>query len=198
VTYDEVFRRLKQRGLAGVQLVTSDDHQGLKLAVRRHFQGASWQRCQVHFTRNLLGRVARKHRKAPAEDLKRVFNAPTLEWAKEAAEEIADRWRETHPAVAEKLEEGIEACLTCYAFPAAHQKPIRTTNGLERLNQEIKRRTRVVRFFPNPDSCLRLVTALCIEQNEEWVSGKRLLDMALLEDPESRDQAGEGVMELAA
>ena len=196
-TYDDVFRRLKQRGLSGVQLVTSDDHQGLKQAVRRHFQGAGWQRCQVHFTRNLMGRVARKYRKALGEDLKRIFTAPDVEWARAAAEEVAGRWRQTHPSVAEKLEEDLEATLTCYAFPTAHQKRIRTTNGLERLNQEIKRRTRVVRIFPNPESCLRLVTALCVEQSEEWVSGKRYLDMTLLEDADSQEKAREGVVELA-
>src|SRR5690625_1530392 len=90
-TYDEVFRSLKERGLRGVQLVTSDDHQGLKKAVRRHFQGASWQRCQVHFTRNLMGRITRKHRKALAGDLKAIWNAPTYEWALEAAQEVASK-----------------------------------------------------------------------------------------------------------
>src|SRR5690625_2368783 len=121
-----------------------------------------------------------------------------VEWARAAAEEVAGRWRQTHPSVAEKLEEDLEATLTCFAFPTSHQKRIRTTNGLERLNQEIKRRTRVVRIFPNPDSCLRLVTALCIEQSEEWVSGKRYLDMTLLEDADTEEEAREGVVELAA
>jgi putative transposase len=112
--------------------------------------------------------------------------------------DVADRWRESHPAVAEKPEEGLEATLPCYAFPSTHQKRIRTTNGLERLNQEIKRRTRLVRIFPNPDSCLRLVTALFIEQSEKRASAKRYLDMTLLEDPNFGDETREGVMELAA
>jgi transposase-like protein len=84
----------------------------------------------------------------------------------------------SHPAVARLLEEGIEDCLACLAFPLAHRARIRTTNGLERLHEEIKRRTRVVRIFPNPEACLRLVTAFCVEQSEEWVSGRRYLDMA--------------------
>ena len=187
-TYQELFRHLKERGLRGVRLITSDDHQGLKAAISRHFQGASWQRCQVHFARNLLGRVGKKDRKRLAEDLRRVFNAPTLEWAREAATEVADAWRKTHPSLAVLLEEGIETCLTCFSFPASHRLKIRSTNGLERLNQEIKRRTRVVRIFPNPASCLRLVTALCLEQSEEWVSGKRYLDMSWLSEPAEQEE----------
>jgi putative transposase len=187
-TYQELFRHLKERGLRGVRLITSDDHQGLKAAISRHFQGASWQRCQVHFARNLLGRVGKKDRKRLAEDLRRVFNAPTLEWAREAATEVADAWRKTHPSLAVLLGEGIETCLTCFSFPASHRLKIRSTNGLERLNQEIKRRTRVVRIFPNPANCLRLVTALCLEQSEEWVSGKRYLDMSWLSEPAEQEE----------
>lgn len=197
-TYQDLFRSLKDRGLRGVQLVTSDDHQGLKNAVRRHFQGASWQRCQVHFARNVLGRVARKHRKSLAADLKGIFSAPTFIWAQEAALDVAEKWRETHPAVAEHLETGTEACLTCHAFPATHQRRIRTTNGIERLNQEIKRRTSVVRIFPNRASCLRLVTALCAEQSEEWLSGRRYLDTSLLEAEATTQANDEEVASMAA
>lgn len=186
-TYQEVFRRLKERGLRGVQLITSDDHQGLKAAIRRHFQGVAWQRCQVHFTRNLLGRVGRKDRKRFAEDLRRVWGAPTLAWAHEAVVEVAQAWQRSHPTVARHLEQEIEPCLTCYTSPASHRLRIRSTNGLERLHQEIKRRTRVVRIFPNRASCLRLVTALCLEQSEEWVSGKRYLDMSWLSEPAEQE-----------
>jgi putative transposase len=94
------------------------------------------------------------------------------------AEAVAARWESTHPAVARLLEEAVEDCLACLAFPLAHRPRIRTTNGMERLNEEIKRRTRVVRIFPNPEACLRLVTALCVEQSEEWVSGRRYLEMS--------------------
>ena len=187
-TYQELFRRLKERGLRGVRLITSDDHQGLKAAIGRHFQGVAWQRCQVHFSRNLLGRVGKKDRKHLAEDLRRVFNAPALEWAREAASEAARSWSKSHPVLARQFEEGIEACLTCFSFPAPHRLKIRSTNGLERLNQEIKRRTRVVRIFPNTDSCLRLVTALCLEQSEEWISGKRYLDMSWLTEPAGEEE----------
>jgi transposase-like protein len=180
-TYDELFRQLKDRGLGGVRLVTSDNHRGLKSAIGRHFQGASWQRCQVHFLRNANGKVARKHRKALTRDLKGIFAAPSRQWAMKDAGDVVERWSETHPTVARWIEEGIEDTLACYAFPESHRRRLRSTNGLERFNQEIKRRTRVVRIFPNRASCLRLVTALCVEQSEEWLSGRRYLDMTLLE-----------------
>lgn len=179
-TYRAVFRDLKARGLTGVRLVTSDDHAGLRAAIDRYFQGAAWQRCQVHYQRNLLGRVGASKRGDLAADLRRLFTAPTPTQARTTAEQIAARWRGTHPAVARSLEEESEACFACLAFPLAHQARIRTTNGLERLNQELKRRTRVIRIFPNREACLRLVTALCIEQSEEWESGRQYLDMTEL------------------
>jgi transposase-like protein len=182
-TYDELFTDLKNRGLTGVQLVTSDEHRGLVAAVRKHFQGTAWQRCQVHFQRNALGKVARKHRKALTGDLKAVFAAPSKAWALEAAREVVERWSASHPAVAEWIDESIEDTLACFAFPEPHRRRIRTTNGLERFNQEIKRRSNVVRIFPNPDACLRLATALAAEQSEEWLSGRRYLDMSLLDEP---------------
>jgi transposase-like protein len=176
-TYHELFRSLKGRGLRGVRLVTSDDHPGLEAAIARHFQGASWQRCQFHYSKNLLKLVGSKRRAELAEGLRDVFACPTRQTALEVAGELADRWRGSHPKVAEHVEEHVEECLACLSFPASHRKRIRTTNGLERLNQEIKRRTRVVRIFPNREACLRLVTALVVEQSEEWVSGRRYLNM---------------------
>lgn len=181
-TYHELFRSLKGRGLSGVELVVSDDHEGLKAAVSRHFQGASWQRCQVHYSRNLLGMVGAKRREELGASVRGVFAAPTRGTALGLASELADRWRQSHPKVADHLDEHIEECLTCLSFPESHRKRIRTTNGPERLNQEIKRRTRVVRIFPNPQACLRLVTALAVEQSEEWVTGRRYLDMEELEE----------------
>ncbi len=179
-TYMAVFRDLKARGLRGVRLVTSDDHAGLRAAIERYFQGAGWQRCQVHYTRNLVGMVGASKRKELTADLRVLFSATTLTQARIIADPIADRWRGTHPAVARSLEEESEACFACLAFPLAHQARIRTTNGLERLNQELKRRTRVIRIFPNREACLRLVTALCAEQSEEWESGWQYLDMTEL------------------
>ena len=187
-TYQAVFRDLKARGLRGVRLVTSDDHAGLRAAIDRYFQGAGWQRCQVHYQRNLLGMVGASKRADLVADLRRLFIATTAEQARVLANQIADTWRGTHPALARSLEEESEACFACLAFPLAHQQRIRTTNGMERLNQELKRRTRVIRIFPNREACLRLVTALCMEQSEEWESGWQYLDMTEL-PPVSRQEA---------
>jgi len=182
-TYRELFRSLKRRGLSGVELVVSDDHEGLKAAIARHFQGASHQRCQVHYSRNLLGMVGYARRKELASDLRAIFAAPDRKQALRIASSVADEWRKkkSNEKVAEHLEEHIEECLSCLAFPESHRRRIRTTNGLERLNQEIRRRSRVVRIFPNERSCLRLVTALAVEQSEEWITGRRYLDMGELE-----------------
>ncbi len=188
-TYQDLFRSLKARGLSGVELVVSDDHEGLKAAIDRHFQGTSHQRCQVHYARNLLGMVGAKRRKELAADLRAIFAQASRERALGMAFEVAGRWREEgYEKVACHIEENIEECLTCLAFPESHRRRIRTTNGLERLNQEIKRRTRVVRIFPNPQACLRLVSALCVEQSEEWVTGRRYLDMSELAEQRREDE----------
>jgi putative transposase len=177
-TYQECFRQLKARGLQGVELVTSDDHRGLVAAVKRHFQGTSWQRCQVHFARGLLGLVGATKRAALGAGLRTVFAAQTIEEARRLACEFADEWRTTHPQVAAQIDEHIDECFACYGFPPSQRIRLRTTNGLERLNEEIKRRARVVRIFPNRDACLRLATALCAEQSDDWVTGKQYLDIS--------------------
>lgn len=194
-TYHQLFRSLKGRGLRGVELVVSDDHEGLKAAVSRHFQGTSWQRCQVHYQRNLLGMVGAKGRKELAAELRAVFAATSREQALGMASEVARRWRgKGYEKVACHIEENIEECLACLSFPEGHRRRIRTTNGQERLNQEIKRRTLVVRIFPNPQACLRLVTALAVEQSEEWVTGRRYLDMRDLEEQRHEELEAERVM----
>jgi len=181
-TYHTLFAGLKARGLSGVVLVTSDAHTGLKAAIARHFQGASWQRCQVHFDRDCLKTVAFKHRAQLASDLKGIWAATTTATALDVAAHVADAWRETHPKIAQAIDENVEECLTVLRFPAGHRLFLRTNNALERFNQEIKRRTRVVRIFPNEDSCLRLVSALCVETSEEWMTNRRFLDMDSLNE----------------
>jgi putative transposase len=168
-------------------LVVSDEHEGLKSAIARHFQGAAHQRCQVHYARNLIGMVSYADRKELAADLRGVFAAPDRRSALELASSVANKWRQKgHEKVACHVEEHIEDSLSCLAFPESHHRRIRTTNGLERLNQEIKRRTRVVRIFPNTEACLlRMVTALAVEFSEEWVTGRRYLDMRELEEHRS-------------
>ena len=118
-----------------MKLVVSDDHEGLKAAVSRHFQGASWQRCQVHYARNLLGMVSYASRKELGAELRAIFAAPAREQALTIASSVAEKWRKKkgNEKVAEHIEERLEECLTCLAFPEAHRRRIRTTNGLERL-----------------------------------------------------------------
>jgi putative transposase len=189
-TYQNLFCSLKTRGLKGVELVVSDDHEGLKAAIFRHFQGASHQRCQVHYTRNLLGMVSFAKRKELGVDLRAIFAAPDREGALTIASSVAEKWhKKGHEKVSEHIEEHVEECLSCLAFPESHHRRIRTTNGLERLNQEIKRRTRVVRIFPNRQACcLRLVTALAVEVSEKWLTGRRYLEMRELEEYRLRER----------
>src|SRR3712207_2533205 len=195
-TYHALFRSPKTRGLGAAELVVSDDQEGLKAAIERHFQAASWQRCQVHYARDLLGMVGAKKRKELAAELRSIFATTSREQALRIASEVADRWRgKGHEKVACHLEEHIEECLTCLAFPGSHRRRIRATNGLERFNQELKRRTRVVRIFPNREACLRLVTALAVEQSEEWLTSRRYLDMEELRElRRSEERETNGVM----
>src|SRR5690606_4635483 len=136
--YDGLFRRLKNRGSRGVRLISSDDHCGLVNAIQRHFQGVAWQRCQVHIARDALRKVGRKHQKTVSEDMRAVCNAASLEWARELRDEVIERWAKTRPAVAEWLETALEDGLACFSFPESHRRRIRSTNGLERFNQELK------------------------------------------------------------
>ena len=175
-TWSDVFKDLKGRGLEGVQYVVSDDHEGLVAAVQRYFQGAVWQRCQVHLVRNLLAKVSRGDRPWVLEGWREVREAKTLEEARARLRELVETLEAKYPEVATWLEEAGEEALAVYALPEEHRKRMRSTNMLERLNQELKRRTRVVRIFPDGPSCLRLVTALAMETSEEW-EARIYLDM---------------------
>jgi putative transposase len=139
--------------------------------------------------------VGATRRKELAADLRGVFAAPDRSSALGLASSAAEKWGgKGYPKVAEHIEEHVEECLTCLAFPESHRRRIRTTNGLERFNQEIKRRTNVVRIFPNRGACLRLVTALAVEQSEEWLTGRRYLDMReLLEEHRREERQTKGV-----
>jgi putative transposase len=168
-TWSEVFAELRQRGLGGVRYVVSDDHRGLRAAIDRYFQGALWQRCQVHLVRNVLARVAQGDRARVVALLRAVTQPSTVEEARQRLKEAAAALRVRYPGVAALLEEQGEEMLTVYQVPPAHRKQLCSTNMLERYQQELRRRTRVVRIFPSEGSCLRLVTALAIETSEEWL-----------------------------
>ena len=178
--WSDLFRDLKGRGLSGVQLVTSDNHEGIKAAARRFFQGSSWQRCQCHFMKNALSLAAKGQKDELKADLRAIFDSDDIEALLLRIEETVRKWSERRPAVADKLDDEIVDCLACFCFPSAHRVRIRTTNALERLNEEIRRRTRVVRIFPNEGSALRLIATLAAEQSEDWT--RRYLDMSLLEE----------------
>jgi len=178
--YNDLFRSLRDRGVGGVLLVTSDDHRGLVASIKRYFCGAAWQRCQTHFQREALSKVSYRLRAGLAADIAAVFAEDDRGAAMARAAEAADRWRGVSPRAAAMLDDGIEDCLSALAFPAEHRKSIRTNNMMERLNEEIRRRDRVVGIFPNEASALRLICSLCADRSEDWATGRPYLDMDLL------------------
>ncbi len=176
-----VLDRLKSRGLKGVQFIVSDDHQGLVKSVKQKFQGAGWQRCQVHFMRNFMSKFSRKDTKEYILKLKDIFAAPDIEQARERKEKLVKELETVKPKIADWLDADIESCFTVYSLPSEHKKRMRSTNMIERFNQELLRRSRVIRIFPNDDSCLRLFGTMCMEQSEQWQTGCRYLDMSLID-----------------
>jgi len=175
-TWDETFRWLKSRGLKGVMFLISDQHGGLVEAAAKHFQGASWQRCQVHLMRNILGQCARRHRADVAAAAKLVLQAPDMIEAKRHLAEFVERFAKTAPKSVECLEAGFEDAMAVMSLPEKYRKRLRSTNMQERLNEEVRRRERVIRIFPNDESALRLIGALLAEQNEVWQE-RKYLDM---------------------
>ncbi len=167
---------LLERGLRGVELIISDAHSGLLAARRAVFGGVPWQRCQFHLQQNAQAYVPKQElKKEVAAAIRAIFTAPSLHEAKRLLAETVERYRTVASKLATWMEETLPEGLIVFAFPPAHWRLIRTTNGLERLIQEIRRRTRVARLFPNEASCLRLVTAVVMEISEEWETGKAYL-----------------------
>lgn len=172
--WSEFFRDLKARGLTGVQLVISDAHAGLMRAIQVVFQGASWQRCRVHFMRNVLARVPKVAGPMVAAIIRTIFvPRGKRDLVHAQFEEVVTMLERSHPAVAELLAEAKDDLLAFTEFPAQHWQQIWSTNPLERLNKEIKRRTNVVGTFPNPDALLRLTRHVLIEQHDEWDAAER-------------------------
>jgi len=176
VHWRQFLESLVARGLQGVELIISDDHAGLRKARRAVFGGLPWQRCQFHLQQNAGAYVPRKAmRKEVAADLRMIFTAPNRAQAESYLKQVVGKYADVASALADWIEENIPAGLTVFDFPVEHRARIRTTNGLERVSQEIKRRTRVLRIFPNEASCLRLVSAILMEISEEWETGKTYL-----------------------
>ena len=169
---------LIQRGLRGVKLITSDDHAGLKAARKAMFAGVLWQRCQFHLQHNAQAYVSKlDQRQVVARQIRAVFAAPDVHEANRLLTQALADWRLSHPKLASWAEESLAEGFTVFGLPPEHRVRMRTTNGLERLNKEIKRRTRVATLFPNTASCLRLVSAILAEQDEEWMTAKIYLTM---------------------
>lgn len=169
---------LIRRGLKGVKLIISDDHAGLKAARRATLPSVPWQRCQFHLQQNAQGYVTRlEHRKPVAQRIRAIFNAPDRTEAERLLKQSIDTWKTEAPKLAQWAEENLPEGFTVFDLPYARRLRLRTTNSLERINREIKRRTRVASIFPNTASCLRLVSALLAERDEEWMTAKIYLNL---------------------
>lgn len=180
-SWSDLLSQLTERGLHGVQLVVADDHKGIAAAVRKHLPEAERQRCTVHFMRNVLTKSPTRLRKRLANELSCIFKSKSLKEAKKVALEFEQRWAKQVSEAVECLKNGFAAATRYFAFPKQHWKRIRSTNGVERLHVEIKRRTRAVGAFPDRASALRLVTAVVLHATVIW-SDRRYLDMDLLNE----------------
>jgi transposase-like protein len=179
ISWGEFFTELKSRGLKAPRLITSDNHLGLVAAIRKHFQGTSWQRCQTHFSRNLLEQTPKAVQPKLKEEIRSVYEATDLESAKAAKERLLDKYESIAPKAMNLLDESFDDITAVLCLPLKYRKRLRTTNGVERLNEEIRRRERVIRIFPNEASALRLMGALLMEQDEKWSTGRKYFDMEL-------------------
>lgn len=175
--WKDTFDWLKARGLLGVQLVVSDHHKGLIKAARRCFNGSSWQRCQVHLMRNVLSYTPSKHKVALSAGLKRIFRSDTAGEARSRFNELAEQLENKAAKAMECLENGLEDALTVMMLPEKYRTRLRTSNMVERLNEEVRRRERVVRIFPNQQAALRLIGSVLAEIHEQWQE-RKYFDMA--------------------
>jgi len=185
----EFLRGLAARGLKGVQLVISDAHQGLREAIETVLVGAAWQRCRVHFMRNVLAHVPRRDKSMVAAAIRTIFAQRDREAARQQLAEVVRVMEPRWPKAAEVLAAGEEEVLTYMTFPREHWTRVYSTNPLERVNREVKRRTNVVGIFPNAEAVLRLVGSVLIEISDEWQVGRRYFSqesMRKLKQPEEQ------------
>jgi transposase-like protein len=177
-SWGEVFKSLKDRGLGAVKLVVSDAHRGIRAAISRHLQGAAWQRCRVHFKREMGRKVSYKKLKELNRDMAAVFAPEEKQECLRRAEEMAAKWEKTAPAVAAMLREGTEDCLAVLGFPSHHRLRLTSTNLLENIMKRLKKRTKVVGVFPDRSSCDRLIGSQLLELHEQWqTEGKAYFNM---------------------
>jgi putative transposase len=181
-SWSSVFMDLKRRGLSGVFVLASDAHGGIVSAARRHLQGVSWQRCRVHFLRELCRKVSYKQYKALMNEARQVFEGDSVADCLERAEAMANRWEKSHATVANLLRSGTADCLTVLSLPEEHRRRMCSTNELENLMKRLKKRTAVVGVFPSRGSCDRLIGSQLLEVHEQWQTESRpRFNMALLE-----------------
>jgi len=199
-SWDRFIGGLKQRGLKGVLLFTSDAHPGIHPAIKKHFPGSVWQRCQYHFRVNATDLAPKSRRDDVNHRLTEAWDCKEYEDAKAVLDQFAEDYQDIHPELADFISEHAWKTLGVYhVAPPAHHKRIRTTNMVERINQELLRRSKVIRIFPNPKSCVRLFSALLKEWHEDWVFGRKYLNMDLLREwederaahPQDRGPGGE-------
>ena len=181
-SWKEFLVRIRERGLRGVEFVASDDHPGLKRAIAEVVPEAAWQRCYVHFLRNALDHLPRKADDDCLTELRWIYDRRNLQEARQDLAAWLKKWGQRYPKLCQWVEDNIEETFAFYRLPQSHHKHLKSTNMLERLNEELKRRTLVVRIFPNAESCLRLVRALAVEIHENWVEATRYLNMGDLEE----------------
>lgn len=185
-TYAHLFRSLKERGLREVWLCVSDAHKGLQVAINKEFLGSSWQRCKVHFMRNILAYVGRRSKDSFAKELKHIWLQPNIDQARLYAVNFIAKFQDKFPKATECLEEGLEDSLQFYRFDEIDHRKISSTNNLERLNREIRRRSRVVGVFPSVDSYLRLITTYLIEDEEDWITSRAYISVHALTEQRAK------------
>ena len=181
-SWRDFLAKLRDRGLHGVEFVVSDKHAGLKAAIREILSEAAWQRCYVHFLRNALDYGPRKVDDDCLRELRWLYDRRDIAEARRDLAAWLGKWQARYPKLCTWAEENIEETFTFYKLPPQHHKHMKSTNMLERLNEEIKRRTHVVRIFPNAESCLRLIRALAVETHENWLEAHRYLNMDYLKE----------------
>lgn len=175
--WERFFTGLKQRGLKQVDLVTSDSHKGLVSAIKKVFQNASWQRCQFHFSRNIVNHVPKRYQAGLASELSEMFNELALSAARDKKNQIIEEYKDISAKAMQTLEEGFDEAMNVMCLPEKYRKSLRTTNIIERENQELRRREKVIRIFPNVASVERLLGAILLDHHESWSMLNRVFDM---------------------
>lgn len=179
-SWSSVFKDLRDRGLRGVEMLVSDAHKGIISAKNKHFQGVCWQRCRVHFMRELINKSSWRDHKELTKDLKSIYASEEKKMCLSTAREVAEKWEKKYPLISKIVVEGVEDTLTVLSFPGLHRRKLNTTNMIERMMRTLKARTRVVSIFPNDSSCERLFGAILMEIHEDWLGEeKRYINMEI-------------------